>query len=158
MLNPCTKSDFREYRVIAKKAPFNFAFSEKPLRLTPRIRRKRVIPLLLWICCILPKAHSFTPHFRQKREVWLHYFTEKAKFDSAFSPKTRSLTPLFRRKRPKWSEKIYPSFSATMLSHASRFRRKRGVIENFENLGEFKEYFRKCRLYCVYIKIQKRTV
>jgi hypothetical protein len=38
---------------------------------------------------------------------------------------------------------------ATKLSHASRFRRIRGTIGNFEYLGEFKEYFQKCWLYCV---------
>jgi hypothetical protein len=36
-----------------------------------------------------------------------------------------------------------------MLSLASRFRRKQGVIENFDYLGEFKEYFRKYWLYYV---------
>jgi hypothetical protein len=40
-------------------------------------------------------------------------------------------------------------FSATTLSHASRFRRKRRVIENFEYLCEFEEYFRKYWLDCV---------
>jgi hypothetical protein len=30
-----------------------------------------------------------------------------------------------------------------MLSHASRFKRKRGVIKNFDYLGEFEEYFQK---------------
>jgi hypothetical protein len=34
-------------------------------------------------------------------------------------------------------------FLATTLSHASRFWQKRGVIENFEYLGEFEEYFQK---------------
>jgi hypothetical protein len=38
---------------------------------------------------------------------------------------------------------------ATTLSHALRFQQKRGVIENFEYLGEFVEYFRNCWLYCV---------
>ncbi len=69
MLNPRTKSDFREYRVIAENAPFHSAFSAKTSRFTPRIRRKRIIPLLLWIRCKLPKAHSFTPHFRQQQLV-----------------------------------------------------------------------------------------
>jgi hypothetical protein len=35
------------------------------------------------------------------------------------------------------------------LNHASHFRRKRGVIENFEYLGEFEEYFQKCWVYFV---------
>ncbi len=45
--------------------------------------------------------------------------------------------------------KFNSAFLATTLSHASRFRRKRRVIKNFEYLGEFEEYFRKCWLYCV---------
>jgi hypothetical protein len=40
----------------------------------------------------------------------------------------------------KDSAKFNSTFSATTLSHASRFRRKRGVIENFEYLDEFEEY------------------
>ncbi len=51
--------NFREYRVIAENAPFHSAFSAKMLRFTPRIRRKRIVSLLLWIRCTLPKAHSF---------------------------------------------------------------------------------------------------
>jgi hypothetical protein len=39
--------------------------------------------------------------------------------------------------------KFHSSFSATTLSYASRFRRKRGVIENLEYLGEFEKDFRK---------------
>jgi hypothetical protein len=39
------------------------------------------------------------------------------------------------------SAKFNAEFSVTTLSHASRFRRKRRVIENFEYLGEFEEYF-----------------
>ncbi len=61
---------------------------------------------------MLPKAHSFTPHFRRQRLVLLRAFAENAKFDSAFSPKTLktirkrtvaktalNLTPRFRRQR-----------------------------------------------------------
>jgi hypothetical protein len=33
-------------------------------------------------------AISLTPRFRGKCEVWLHFFAENAKFDSAFLPKT----------------------------------------------------------------------
>ncbi len=44
-----------------------------------------------------------------------------------------------------------------MLSYASRFRRNRGVIENFEYLDEFEEDFRKCWLYCVlYLLVDER--
>jgi hypothetical protein len=47
------------------------------------------------------------------------------------------------------SAKFNSAFSVTSLSHALRFHRKQRVIENFEYLGEFEEYFRKCWLYCV---------
>jgi hypothetical protein len=77
-----------------------------------------------------PTTISLTPRFRRKREVGLRFFAENAQND----PKTHSHED---------STKFNSAFSATTLSHASRFRRKRGVIENFEYLGEFKEYFRK---------------
>jgi hypothetical protein len=59
------------------------------------------------------------------------------------------LTPLFHRKRSKRSEKarcedsakFNAVFLATTLSHALCFWQKRRVIENFEYLGEFEEYF-----------------
>jgi hypothetical protein len=87
---------------------------------------------------------SLTPRFRQKREVWLRFFAENVQND----PKTHSYED---------NAKFNAAFSATMLSHASRFRRKRRVIENFEYLGEFEEYFRKCRLCCVlYLLVTER--
>ena len=53
--------------------------------------------------------------------------------------------------------KFNSEFSATTITHDSRFRRKQGVIENFEYLGEFEEYFRKCWLYCVlYLLVTER--
>ncbi len=134
MLNPSTSSNFREYRVIAENAPFHSAFSVKTHRITPRIRRKRIIQLILWIRCILPKAHNFTPNFRRQRLVKLRAFAENAKFDSAFSPKTLKT---IRKRSHEDSAKFNSAFSATTLSLESRFRRKRGVIKNFEYLGEF---------------------
>jgi hypothetical protein len=73
------------------------------------------------------------------------YLGEKAnqlRFNLAIAVRTHSY---------KDNAKFNSAFSATTLSHASRFRRQRGVIENFEQLGEFKEYFRKkkCWLNCV---------
>jgi hypothetical protein len=56
---------------------------------------------------------------------------------------------LVPQKHTKKKKKFNTVFSATTLSHASCFRRKRRVIENFEYLGEFEEYFRKWWLYCV---------
>ncbi len=110
----------------------------------------------------LPKTHNLASSLNTL------YTAESAQFYSAFSPTTISLTPRFCRKCEVWlcffaenaqnnpethsyedNSKFNSAFSATTLSHASRFWRKRGVIENFEYLGEFKEYFWKCWLYCI---------
>ncbi len=134
----------------------------------PRYRRKRTVSLrvfgknVTFHSAYLPKTHNFASSLNTL------YTAESAQFHCAFSPTTISLTPRFRRKREVWlrffaknaqndpkmhsyedNAKLNSAFSATPLSHASRFRRKRGVIENFEYLGEFKEYFRKCWLYCI---------
>jgi hypothetical protein len=88
------------------------------------------------------------------------YTAESAKFNSPFSPTTISLTPRFCRKHevrlPFFTEnvqndpktqsyednaKFHSAFLPTMLSYALRFRRNRGVIKNFEYLGEFEEDF-----------------
>jgi hypothetical protein len=91
-----------------------------------------------------PTTISLTLRFWRKREVWLCFFAENAQID----PKTHSYED---------NAKFNAVFSATTLSHASRFRRKRQVIENFEYLGEFEEYFRKCWLYCVlYLLVTER--
>jgi hypothetical protein len=60
-------------------------------------------------------------------------------FDSTFSLKT--LKTIRKPISYEDSAKFNSAFSATTLSHASRFRRKRRVIENFEYLREFEEYF-----------------
>jgi hypothetical protein len=73
---------------------------------------------------MLLRNRNLTPRFRRKREVWLRFFAENAQND----PKTHSYED---------TAKFSVAFSATTLSHASRFRRKRGVIENFEYLCEF---------------------
>jgi hypothetical protein len=91
------------------------------------------------------KAHSFTQHFCQQRWVLLRAFAVNAKFDSAFSPKMLKRI----QKRTATKTALNLTFFTTTLSHFSCFRRKRRVIENFEYLGEFEEYFRKCWLYCV---------
>jgi hypothetical protein len=72
----------------------------------------------------LPSTISLTPRFCRKYEVLLRFFAENAQNDL----KTHSYED---------SAKINVAFSATTLSHASRFRRKRGVIINFEYLCEF---------------------
>jgi hypothetical protein len=66
-----------------------------------------------------PTTISLTPRFRQKRKVWLRFFTENAQN----VPKTHSYED---------DAKFNSAFLAAMLSCASRFRQKGGVIENFE--------------------------
>jgi hypothetical protein len=72
----------------------------------------------------LPTTISLTQRFRRKREVWLRFFAKSAQND----PKTHSYED---------SAKFNITFSATTLSHASRFWWKRVIIENFEYLCEF---------------------
>ncbi len=75
-----------------------------------------------------PTTFSLTLRFHQKREVWLRLFAENAQND----PKLHSY---------KDSAKFNVTFSETMLSYASLFRRLQGVIENFEYLCEFLRMF-----------------
>ncbi len=87
---------------------------------------------------------SWTPRFRQNREVWLRFIAEHAQND----PKMHSYED---------STKFNSAFLATTFRHALRFRQKRRVIENFEYLCEFKEYFWKCWLECVlYLLVTER--
>jgi hypothetical protein len=143
VLNPCAKSNFHEYHVFIKNAPFHSAFLVKTLRFTPKTHNSASSLNMLYTyesaqfySAFLPTTISLTPRFCQKHEVWLCFFAENAQND----PKTH---------RSEDNAKFNSAFLATTLSHASRFWRKRGVIENFEYLGEFVEYFRKCWLYCV---------
>jgi hypothetical protein len=69
------------------------------------------------------------------------------KFDSAFSPKT--LKTIRKRTVTKTTLNLTLRFWRQRSAMLRAFRRKRGVIENFEYLGKFEEYFRKCWLYCV---------
>jgi hypothetical protein len=48
--------------------------------------------------------------------------------------------------------KFNSAFLATTLSYTTRYRRKQGVIENFEYLGEFEEDFENvgCNAFCIY--------
>jgi hypothetical protein len=66
----------------------------------------------------------------------------------------RCWTPLFTKNdlkthRYEDNAKLHSAFSATMLSYATHFRQKQGVIENFKYLGEFEDNFCKCFLNCV---------
>jgi hypothetical protein len=67
------------------------------------------------------------------------------KFDSPFLPK---MLKTIRKHSYEDNAKFNSAFSATTLSYALRFQRKRGVIENFKYLGEFRDV-QKCWLYCI---------
>jgi hypothetical protein len=74
---------------------------------------------------------SLTPRCCQKHEAWLHIFAE----DTQNNPYTHSY---------KEKARFHSVFLATMLSYATCFQRKQGVIDKFEYLGEFKQDFQKC--------------
>ncbi len=95
------------------------------LRFTWRIRRKRIILLLLWISCILPKAHIFTPCFRQQQLV-----------NSALLLKTQSLNLLFHQKTLKtiWKHTV----AKATLNLTPHFQHQRSVIlRAFGEKGEW---------------------
>ncbi len=134
MLNPSTSADFCEYSVIAENAPFHSTFSAKTLRFTLCICQKRRIPRLLWIRCILPKAHSFTPHFHRQRLVYLRAIAKNAKFYSAFSPKTlkttrkRTVTKTALKLLCVLGDNIQPCFALSAKTWSDRKLRISGRI------------------------------
>ncbi len=126
-------------------------------RFTLRFRRKRNVSHTY-----SPKTHNFASSLNTL------YTAKSAQFDSAFSPTTISLTPCIRQKREVWlrffaenaqndpkthSCKDSAKFNSAFSAMPSRFQRKWREIKNFEYLGEFEEYFRKCWLYCVLYKL-----
>ncbi len=93
---------------------------KKMLRFT-RISWNRVIPLILLIHCILPKAHSFILHFHQKRLIYVtRRFHQKAKFCSAFLLETHDI---FRKCAVYKTTLIFTSRFWCVLSYSTRFRR-----------------------------------
>jgi hypothetical protein len=134
MLNPRTKSYFR---VFGKNVTFHSAYSPRTHNFASSPNTLYTAESAQFYSAFSPTTISLNPRFRRKRKVWLRFFAENAQND----PKTQSYED---------NAKFNSAFSATTLGHASRFQRKRGVIENFEYLGEFLEYFRKCSLYCVF--------
>ncbi len=69
---------------------------------------------------------SITRRFRRKRKAWQSVVAENTELNLVLSSH-----------RYEDNAKFNVAFSATTLSHASRFRQKRGVIENIEYLCEF---------------------
>jgi hypothetical protein len=124
-------------RVFGKNAMFHSTYSPKTHNSASSLNTLYPAESAQFYVSFSPTTISLTLRFRPKRKVWLRFFTENAQND----PKTHSYED---------SAKFNSAFSATKLSHASRFWRKWGVIENFEYLGKFKEYFRKYWLYCVF--------
>jgi hypothetical protein len=115
---------------------FHFEYSPKTHNFASSLNTLYTAESAQFYYAFSPTAISLTPRFRRNCEVWLHFFAENAQND----PKMHSYED---------SAKFNSTFSATMLSHASHFSQKRWVIENFEYLCEFKEYFWKCWLDCV---------
>ncbi len=124
------------------------------LHFTPRICRKRIIPLLLWIHCILPKAHSFTPHFHWQRLVEFRAFAENAKFDSAFS--TKMFQTIHKRTFTKTALNLTPHFRQQRSAMLRAFSRN-GEWSKTSNIWAKLKNFRKCWLYCVlYLLVTER--
>ncbi len=109
-------------------------------------------------------TYSLKPH-NSISSLKMLYTAKSAQFNSALLLKMRSLTRLFAEnaqynlKTHNWEDsgKFHFAFSATMISYAMRFQRKRGVIKNFKYLGKFEKDFWKCWLYCVlYLLVNER--
>ncbi len=111
-------------RVFGENAMFHSAYSPKTKYFASSLNTLYIAERAQFYSMFSPTMISLTLRFCRKREVWLHFFAKNAQND----PKTHSYED---------SAKFNVAFSATMLSHASRFRRKWGVIENFEYLCEF---------------------
>ncbi len=123
-------------RVFGENAAFHSAYLPKTRNSAPSLNMLFTAESEQFNSPFSPTTISVTPRFRRKREVWLPFFAENAQND----PKTHSYED---------NAKFHSAFSLTTLSYTSRFRWNRGVIENFEYLGEFEEDFCKCWLYCV---------
>ncbi len=132
MLNPSIEPDFREYRIITERTvslhvfgentTFHSAYSPKTHNLASSLNTLCTAESAQFNFTFLPTTISLTPRFRWKRQVWLRFFAENAQNN----PKTHSYED---------NTKFNSLFLATMLSNASRFWRKQGVIEYFEYLG-----------------------
>ncbi len=136
----------------------NTALSPKTTCFNQHIRQKSYVSLRVFAENTYFHFFSECSVYCRKHTVLFLVFANINMFNSAFLSKTQSLTPLFHQKRSKRSEnaqlrrqrKIFNSvFLATTLSYAMRLRQKLGGIENFIDLAEFEEDFRKSEFYCV---------
>jgi hypothetical protein len=172
MIDKAEVQNLKKFVRLSVKSTYKIGFSRIPPKTrseTVRFRRKRYVSLhifgknVTFHSAYLLKTHNFasslnTLYTAESAQFYSAFFANNNWFSFALSPNMRSLPPLFCRKRSIRSEthsyednaKFNSAFSATTLSHASRFLRKSGVIENFEYLGKFLEYFQKCWLYCVF--------
>jgi hypothetical protein len=151
MIDKAEAQNFKIFVKISVKSSYIIGFSR-----VPRYRRKRTVSLRVFgknstfHSAYSPKMHNSPSSLNTL------YTAESRQFYSAFSPTTISLTPRLRRKCKVWlrflaenaqndpktqsyedSTKFNSTFLATTLSHASRFRWKRGVIKNFEYQCQF---------------------
>ncbi len=145
MLSPKSQKVTVSLSVFGKNATFHSTYC---------ICRKHLIPLFLWIHCILPKAHSFslhlpttislTQHFLWKNEVWLHFFTKN--FQNY--PKTHSYED---------NAKFYSTFLAAKLSYATRFWQKAGSDRKFWISGRIWRWFSKMLAVMCFVSISDST-
>ncbi len=111
---------------------------------------KRIISLLLWIRCILPKAHSFTPHFRRQRLVELRAFAKNAKFDSAFSLKM--LKTIRKRTVAKTALNLTPRFRRQSSAMLRAFGENGEWLKTLNIWANLKNIFENvgCTAFCIY--------
>jgi hypothetical protein len=69
VLNPRTKSDFREYRIIGENAPFHSSYSPKTHHSASSLNTLYTAESAQFYSAISPTTISLTQSFRQKREV-----------------------------------------------------------------------------------------
>jgi hypothetical protein len=97
--------------VFSKNVTFHSAYSTKTHNSASSLNTLYTAESAQFYSTFSPMTISLTPRFPWKREVWLRFFAESAQNN----PKTHSSK----------DNTIFNSvFSATTLSHASRFRRK----------------------------------
>jgi hypothetical protein len=129
-----------KYRSVAKNAQFTLLFCQKCLVSLQKTRKST------------SSLNTYAVYCRNLID-WLRVFASTDQFHSATLSKAQSLTPPFRQRcwircGYKKNRSFGFTFSGTAHRYATRFRRKWGVIRNFEYLGKFEKHCRTCWLYC----------
>jgi hypothetical protein len=130
--------------VVAENAPFHSAFAATTLRLTARIRRKRVIPLLFWVRRVLLKAHGCYPRVRQQQLV-NSVLSSKKLFRRRLQndPKTHRYEDNAKCTSRFWRQRSVLLLSCGENKEWSKFSNIWTNIKRiFENVG--------CTVFCIY--------